>query len=346
MSAVVIRKPRIAEIEDYDTPELSPGECLVRVLAAGLGPSDLHVFRGDGELRQYPRIPGADVLGVVETCSGSFAPVRRVLIPPTIPCGSCAACIAADTDGCLSPGLLGRDRDGGMRSWMAVRADDAVTAPDDVSDELALCIPDAAFALSLGAGAGVTADGAGGGVTRRAEDAFVVVFGADFLGVLTALSVAEQGYRPILVDVVEARLELARGLGIRDTCNPLRDFVGDQVHWITRRRYAEAAVVVSEDPEAVLTAASVLRPGGRLILTGYHPDSRLPASHIIENSIEVRGVRRSRRLYSDAAGFVRRHAAAFESLISLRLELQSIPQALELVADDPKAYMKVMCSMS
>ncbi len=341
MGAVIIRQPRIAAVEDYPMPEMGDGECLVRVLRAGIAPSDIHVFRGDYLDQRYPRVPGADVLGMVETCAGRFTSVRRVLIPPTIPCGTCAACLAGEEHRCLAPGLLGRERDGGMRPWMSVPAGLPVTAPDDVGDDAAVCIPDTAFALRL-----VTEAAAGlGGVTRRTEDAFLVVFGADFLGVVASLAAAEQGFRPILVDVVQARLELAREMGVRDICNPLRDFVGDQVHWITRRRYATAAIVVSEDPEAVLTATSVLRPGGRLLLSGHHPDSALPVARVIDDSIEVRGVRRSRALYVEAAGFIRRHLSAYESLVSLRLEPTSIPHALELAADDPKAYMKIICNL-
>ncbi len=341
MGAVVVRQPRIADIEDYSMPDLADGDCLVRVLRAGLGSSDIHMFRGDYANQHFPRIPGADVLGVVETCAGSFSSVRRVLIPPTVPCGSCSACIAGDEHLCLAPGILGRERDGGMRPWMTVPAGLPITAPHDVGDDAAVCMPDTAFALRLVE----QASAALGGVTRTTEDAFLVIFGAGFLGVVAGLAAAEQGLRPILVDVVQARLELARELGVRDTCNPLRDFVGDQVHWITRRRYAGAAVVVSEDPEAVLTATSVLRPGGRLLLTGHHPDSALPVGRVVDNSIEVSGVRRTRTLYGEAAGFIRRHLPAYESLVSLRLEPSSMPQALELAAEDPKSYMKIICNM-
>jgi hypothetical protein len=339
MSIVIIERPHAAVVEEYEQPELADGECLVRILRAAVGPSDIHVYRGDYARQHYPRVPGSDALGVVETCAGGFAPVRRVLIPQTIPCRYCAACRAGDEALCLSPGLLGRDRDGGMRSSMALPPGVPVAAPDDVDDDLAVCIPDTAYALSLVDSVGAAL----GRATRQTEDAYFVVFGAGFLGVLVCLAAAEHGFRPILVDIVQARLELARSLGVNDTCNPLRDFVGDQVHWITRRRYADAAVVVSEDPEAVLTATSVLRPGGTLLLTGYHPDSSLPVTRIIEHSLRVRGVRRSRTHYGAAAGFIRRNAAAYGSLVSLKLEPASMPGALELIAGDPKAYMKVIC---
>ncbi|MFP4012022.1 MAG: zinc-dependent alcohol dehydrogenase [Spirochaetaceae bacterium] len=341
MSALVIRAPQQAEVTDYDPPDPAEGECLVRVLAAGIGPSDLHVYRGDYRDQRYPRIPGLDVLGVVETCSGALTPVRRVVISQSIPCGICRACVAGERERCYAPGLLGRDRDGGMRSWMPVSSPLLLPAPEDLSDDRAACVPETAYGLSLAAQATEEI----GERMRSAEDAYIVIFGAGFLGIVTALAVAEAGCRPILVDVVQARLELARSLGIRDTCNPLREFVGEQVHWITRRHYAAAAVVVSEDTEVVLTAPSVLRPGGRLLLTGHHPDSMLPVNALIANSVEVRGAVRTQGFFAEAAGFIRRHGAAYEELISLVLEPESLPQALTLLADEPKSYMKIICRL-
>lgn len=332
---VVVAEPHLARVEPLPRPEIPEGHCLLRVLRAAVGPSDLHVYRGDYRRQEYPRIPGAEVLAEVGACEGGISPVRRVVVPQTVPCGTCTACREGDPGRCLSPGLLGRDTDGGMRTWMTVPADLPVEVPDDLDDDHAVCIPDTAFALRL---------------LRRLRHTvtpggYVVVFGAGFLGVTLCLAAIEQGLQPILADVVQARLELARSFGVEHVCNPLRDFIGNQVHWITRRSYAEASVVVSEDPEAVLTAATVLRPGGFLFLSGLHSDSRLPVADLIDHSITVVGLRRSAKITKEAAAFIVRNRAVYASLISLRLEPDSMPQALELLANDPKSYMKVICSL-
>ncbi|MFO8064414.1 MAG: zinc-dependent alcohol dehydrogenase [Spirochaetota bacterium] len=339
MEAVVISGPRTAAVEEYPTPEIDEGQCLVRVHTSGVGPSDLDVFRGANPMQHYPRIPGSDAVGIVERCSGSLAPVRRVLIPQTLPCGKCAACRLSAPERCLSPGLLGRERDGGMRDWMTASAQELITLPDELDDHLAACVPDVAFALFALARAreGLEA------LPERGADGYVTIFGAGFLGLTTALAAAEQELRPIVVDVVEARLQFARSLGVRHTCNPLKDFVGDQVRWITRTRYTGAAVIASDDPQAALTAPAVLRPGARLVLTGRNRDALLPTVDLVDNSIEVTGATRNRRFTAEAAAFLLRQASVFSELISLRLEPASMPRAFELLTQEPKSYMKVVC---
>ena len=331
---VVVAEPHLARVEPLPRPEIPEGHCLLRVLRAAVGPSDLHVYRGEYRRQEYPRVPGAEVLGMIEACEGGVSSVLRVVVPQALPCGSCAACRGGTPERCLAPGLLGRDIDGGMRSWMTVPADSTLTVPDDLDDDYAVCIPDTAFALRL---LGHLRD-------RVTPEGYVVVFGAGFLGVTLTLAALQEGLRPILVDVVQARLELARSLGVEHVCNPLRDFIGNQVHWITRTSYAEASVVVSEDPEAVLTAPTVLRPGGLLLLSGLHTQSSLPAGELVDSSLTVVGLRRSSKLTDDAAAFIAHNRAVYGSLISLRLEPESMPQAFELLASDPKSYMKVICS--
>jgi hypothetical protein len=58
----------------------------------------------------------------------------------------------------------------------------------------------------------------------------------------------------------------------------------------------------------------------------------------------VAGVRRTRERYGEAAAFIRRNREAFQLLISLRLEPESMPQTFALLAQEPKSYMKAICA--
>lgn len=333
MTEIVIRQPGIAEIEDAPPPEPSEGDCVIRVVRSTVSQTDVHVFNGAYREQHYPRVPGAHAVGFIERCPGRLSPLRRVVVPGVIPCGGCTACAAGRREQCLTPLLRGRHRDGGMREVMTVPAEEPITISESLDPDGAVCVPEVAFALSIVSRAEATG-----------RSPFLVVFGAGFLGIVTALTAREKGLTVILADVVQARLELARSLGVEHVCNPLRDFIGDQVRWITRTRLAETAIVTSEDAEAVLTATSVLRPGGLLLLTGLHTDSQLPVRGVIDNSLRVAGVRRTRERYGEAAAFIRRNREAFQLLISLRLEPESMPQTFALLAQEPKSYMKAICA--
>lgn len=68
MRAVVIREfgdPEKAYLLDVPDPRPAVGEALVKVLAAGINPSDLKNIEGSMAATTLPRIPGRDFAGVV-----------------------------------------------------------------------------------------------------------------------------------------------------------------------------------------------------------------------------------------------------------------------------------------
>ncbi|HKD87916.1 MAG TPA: NADP-dependent oxidoreductase [Streptosporangiaceae bacterium] len=75
MQAIKVSKPggpEVLEVVDTDVPQPGPGEVLVRVLAAGVGPWDVHMR--SGELPgSYPYIPGGEFAGLVEGDTGADA---------------------------------------------------------------------------------------------------------------------------------------------------------------------------------------------------------------------------------------------------------------------------------
>jgi NADPH:quinone reductase-like Zn-dependent oxidoreductase len=75
MRAIMVSRfggPDVLEFGDRPLPEPGPGEVLVRVLAAGVGPWDASLRRG-GYSGGLPYIPGAEFAGLVEGDSGAEA---------------------------------------------------------------------------------------------------------------------------------------------------------------------------------------------------------------------------------------------------------------------------------
>ena len=75
MQAITVNKPGgpdALQVVERDLPQPGPGEVLVRVLAAGVGPWDVHLR--SGELPgSYPYIPGGEFAGLVEGDTGADA---------------------------------------------------------------------------------------------------------------------------------------------------------------------------------------------------------------------------------------------------------------------------------
>jgi len=69
-AAVIKNFNQPLEIEEFEVPALEEGEVLVRVLAAGVCGSDVHIWRGRDPRTPLPLIPGHEGLGTVEQVKG------------------------------------------------------------------------------------------------------------------------------------------------------------------------------------------------------------------------------------------------------------------------------------
>src|ERR1700710_1624598 len=209
---------------DSPTPQPSGTQVLVKVKAAGVCHSDLHIWEGGYDLGHgrkplslkdrgvsLPRTMGHETVGEVL----AFGPDAKteaagvkigdvVLVYPLLGCGKCETCVGGDENMCaVKPGAIGVYCDGGYADHMIVphpkyllnlRGLDPVTA--------------APYACS-----GVTTYSA----LKKVEFAFnspIVIFGAGGLG-LMALSLlkAMGGKGAIVVDIDARKREAAEAAG-------------------------------------------------------------------------------------------------------------------------------------
>src|SRR3989442_8890564 len=123
---------RLEEIED---PKPGPGEVLVRIHAAGVCGTDLHILDGMIKPTTYPMTLGHEAAGVIEKTGGGVAmqPGTRVAIYNKIFCGRCEQCLRGRTNICdAEPEQLGFNRDGGDAEYAIVPEANAVPLPEEV----------------------------------------------------------------------------------------------------------------------------------------------------------------------------------------------------------------------
>ena len=213
----------LAEV-DGPTPQPSGTQVLIRVKAAGVCHSDLHIWEGGYDLGHgrkplslkdrgvaLPRIMGHESVGEIVAFGPDVSEADKhglkagdvALVYPWIGCGKCATCLAGDENMCLKPASLGVYCDGGYADHMTVphprylldlKGLDPVTA--------------APYACS-----GVTTYSA----LKKVEqdfDSSIVIFGAGGLG-LMALSLlkAMGGKGAIVVDIDARKREAAEAAG-------------------------------------------------------------------------------------------------------------------------------------
>ena len=198
-------------------PEPGPGEVLVRVEAASICGTDLHIWRWDAWARgriRPPLVTGHEFSGVVEALGPGVKRPQvgdHVSLESHIVCHACPACRTGNYHVCLNTEILGVDRDGGFAEYVAVPAENAWVNPKDLPFEVG--------AILEPFGNAVHTVYAGSGVSGKS----VLITGAGPIGLMAAMVARASGAGPILVsDPNPYRLAFAKAYADR-LINPLEE---------------------------------------------------------------------------------------------------------------------------
>jgi alcohol dehydrogenase, propanol-preferring len=136
MQAFQLTQPHKTELRSIRQPEPLAGEVLVRVGAAGVCHSDLHIIEAPDALGMpIPLTLGHENAGWVEALGAGVSGFERgesVAIYGVVGCGRCIACVAGQDNACrnIAPGGIGLSRDGGMAEYVTVPARQLVPIQD------------------------------------------------------------------------------------------------------------------------------------------------------------------------------------------------------------------------
>ncbi len=129
--------PGAMELRDVPEPEPGPGDVKIRVQAASICGSDLHIRRGDiGIPMRFPVIPGHEFAGVIAALGPGVAGLalgERVTAENTrSSCGRCPQCAAGSYNLCRARLATGYAFDGAFAPYVVVPAARVHRLPDAV----------------------------------------------------------------------------------------------------------------------------------------------------------------------------------------------------------------------
>lgn len=256
MRAVRFQPGGTIELVDLPTPEPEEGEVLVRVRAAGVCRTDVHLLHDIAAKKRGPIVPGHEVAGTVAKAGPGVGRVHTgeaVVVHFELPCGKCRACIRKKTNLCADGEALGFSVNGGYAEYVKVPEDAVLAAPRNLEPEQA-----ATLACS-GATAYHTVVTLGGADERD----FVVIIGAGGVG-LSAVQVAKaRGARVVAVDPREAARAAARDVGADESASPEDALAA--ILAATKDRGADLVVDLVSTPDTMQLGVAALGAGGRLI---------------------------------------------------------------------------------
>ena len=318
MKAALLHAPRSLTIEQTDTPAPGAGEVVVRVRAAGLCGTDYRIWTGDRRV-EYPRVMGHEFVGSIAAIGDGVHDVGlgdRVVVEPNYSCGHCPLCREGNRNLCLSRVAIGIDVDGGFAEGVRLPARCCWKVPDGVSDMDAVATEPLAVVVRAVARA----------APRPGEAAAVVGVGS--LGLLAVQVLRAGGARVLAVARTPTRLGLARDLGAEAThalAEGALDAVGQR---FSRREGVDVVVETAGTAEAVTHALTLVRPGGRIVLTGLpHEPTPVAFFSVVRREVTITGSMIYQDEFREALALVASRQVQTAPLLTHRFPLPDIEAA-------------------
>jgi propanol-preferring alcohol dehydrogenase len=298
MRAIQVQEDLTVRSSDVQVPEPGPGEVLVKVRAAGVCGTDLHIVDGMIKPDAYPMTLGHEAAGVVEQVGPGvgLAAGARVAVFNKLFCGACEQCLLGRQNLCTAePGQLGFNRDGGDAEYLVAPQRNLAVLPDTV---------DFAAAAVLTC-AGMTAVHA----TRMSglqSGQTVVVNGIGGVGILVVQVAAQAGATVIAVADSDAKADLASRHGAADTIMLSQGdnytALPEAVRSRTGGRGADVFFELVGTTDTMTAGIRSLAPRGRFVSTGYTDQSLQihPIDFILSEASLVSTVAATRTDLNDA----------------------------------------------
>lgn len=331
MKAVQVEAPHRFAVVETDVPAIGSEDVLIKVRAAGICGTDLHILAGEYEAR-YPLVPGhefsGDVVAVGEAVT-RFAPGDRVTADPNIPCNRCDACQRNEQNQCTDLTVVGVTRAGAFAEYVAV--------PESVVFDIG--------ELSYGAGALVEPLACvvwGLNRVNVRPGSTVLIQGAGPMGCLMLQAVRRAGAAFVAVtDTVPWRLELAASLGA-DLAAEARELSKGRFRSVAPDGF-DMVVDVTGIPAVVEASFPHVRARGTMWLFGVCPPGttvNISPYDVFRKDLTIIGSFALSKTFPQSLALIRGGAIEVEPIISHSLPLTDFEEALRLARESPQR-MKV-----
>ena len=322
------------ELRDVPIPVCGPSDVLIKVHAAGVCGTDLHIWEWDAWASarlKPPVVIGHEFageiasLGAEAAAEGLLATGDKVTAEGHIVCGHCLQCRTGHAHLCSRTRIIGVDRDGAFADYIAMPASNVMKLDGIPMDVGAIMDP---------TGNAVHTVLEGGDVPGST----VFVLGCGPIGCF-ACGVAKAAGASLVIasDFNDMRLSLAAKMGADVILNPGRDDVLARIRELTGGDGVDLVCEMSGHPDGHSQAFAAARLGGRVNLLGT--PSRTTevdfARDVIFKGLTLYGVT-GRKMYTtwqQMARFLRNGQLDPLPVVTHRFPLERIADAIGVIKD-------------
>ncbi len=333
--AIVVAPEKI-EFQDRKLPALGTNDVIIKVKAASICGSDLHIYKGKHPSAPLPVAVGHEVSGEVVRIGEHVSSVAlgdRVAVEPVIACGKCHFCLRGKYHLCTNISFQYRQGQGGFAPYFMANERWLHKLPENISYEEGALIEPLSVAIHA-----VTKGCVNIGQTG-------VIFGAGAIGLLILMVMKYAGVGDIfVVDIQEHRLEKAIALGASSVLNNLNTDAVEQIFKMTNRLGVDKAFEAVGIEATLVQSLEVLKKGGTAVLAGIfeRPEVRIPANIFVQKEITLTGSQGYCWDFQEAVKFVEHSDVQLSQLITHVIPLGELHDGFELLMDPENKAIKVV----
>jgi threonine 3-dehydrogenase len=290
-----LRKTQAARglaIEAVGVPAIGPADVLVRVKAASICGTDLHIYGWDrwsqGRIKP-PVTLGHEFCGVVERAGEEVTAVKPgdfVSAEMHVNCGHCHQCRLGEAHICQNLRIIGIDQDGAFAEFVKIPASNIVKLDAGIKEQYGAILDplgNAVHTVLAGEIAGQT----------------VLVTGCGPIGLMSIAVAKACGSSTVFAtETNEQRRSMAKKMGADVVVNPAAEDAVKKILSETGGTGVDVLLEMSGNPTAIQQGFRSLRAGGRASLLGI-PTENVPldlVNDVIFKGATVQGIY-GRRMY-------------------------------------------------
>ncbi|NLX69276.1 MAG: Zn-dependent oxidoreductase [Clostridiales bacterium] len=336
MKSIVIPKPgEISVLERPMPAEPDKDEVIVRVKAAGICGSDLHIYHGRSAFATYPRVIGHEIAGEIYKAGSmvkDFKPGDKVAVDPVISCGECYACRIGRHNVCSSVKVLGVHVDGGYSKYIKVNAGNVHRIPDYLSwEEAAVIEPFSIAAEAVDRG-------------RLCAGDSVLICGAGPIGLVILQAVKRVGAKAMIIDIIDSRLERAKEMGADQVVNTGKTDLEKVVMDFTN---SEGVNLIFEATGSIslfeLCVSRLVSQAGRIVVLGFPEEpAKIAPIDIMKRELDIVGSRLNRNKFPEVIRWLEAKEIEPSAIISHVFPMERVKEAFRLYDEEPEKVCKII----
>ena len=335
MKAIQISDYRQMAVVEVEEPQMKSNEVLLRLQYVGFCGSDLSTYLGKNPMVKMPVIPGHEVGAVIEKVGADvpegLKPGMVVTVNPYTNCGKCASCRNGRVNACQHNETLGVQRNGAMRTMIALPWEKVIPAGLLTPRTCALIEP-----MSVGFHA----------VSRAQVTDIDVVFviGCGMVGMGAVVRSVQRGATVVAADIDDEKLALARQMGASYTINTLTEDAHQRLMEMTSGFGPDVVIEAVGNPHTYQMAVDEVAFTGRVICIGYaKSEVSFQTKFFVQKELDIRGSRNAQPSdFRAVIHYLEKGQCPVDALISNVVKPEDAPEAMSQWAECPGKVFRIL----